>query len=98
MAQLAQRLTLTQMQQQWASQLNPVLSNELLQGQLLQNQALNNGVTVINHKLGRPLVGWFIVGINAAATVYDSQATNQTPALTLVLNSNAAATVNLWVF
>ena len=98
MANLAQRLTLTQMQQQWASQLNPLLSNQLTQGLLLHNVALINGTTVVNHKLGRPLVGWLIVGINAAATIYDSQATNPTPQLTLILNSNAKATVNLWVF
>lgn len=96
--QLPQRLTLTQTQQQWAAILNPLISSQLTQGLLLQNQALNDGVTVINHKLGRPLVGYIIVGINAAATIYDSQATNQTPALTLVLNSNAAATANIWVF
>lgn len=96
--QLPQRQNLTQMQQQWAAILNPLISNEITQGQLLQNQVLVNGKTVINHRLGRPLIGWFIVGINAAANIYDSQANNQTPTLTLILNSNAACTVNLWVF
>jgi hypothetical protein len=96
--QLPLRLTLNQMQQQWASILNPLLSKQVTQGQLLQNIALNSGSTSVNHLLGRPLVGWFIVGINAAATVYDSQAGNPTPALTLILNSNAACTCNIWVF
>jgi hypothetical protein len=98
MAKLAQNLTLPQMQTKWASQLNPVLANLLVQGQMLMDQKLNNGVTIVNHKLGRDLIGWFIVGINGAATVYDNQATNQTPQLTLNLTSNAAVTVNLWVF
>lgn len=95
---LPQKQALSLMQTTWAQQLDPVISNEIVNGQLLQNQSLINGVTVVNHKLGRKLVGWFIVGINGAASVYDSQATNQTPQLTLVLNSNAAVSVNLWVF
>jgi hypothetical protein len=86
------------MQTQWASQLDPVLANLLVQGQLLQNISLINGTTAINHKLGRKLQGWMIVGINGIAAVYDTQASNQTPALTLQLVSNAAVTVNLWVF
>jgi hypothetical protein len=98
MAQLPQRLTLTQMQQQWAAELNPVISNVITQGQLLMNQKLINGTTVINHKLGQKLTGWFIVGINGAAAVYDNQATNQTPQLTLSLTSNAGVTANIWVF
>jgi hypothetical protein len=87
-----------QMQTKWASQLNPVLRNALINGQLLPDVSLINGITVVNHLLGRKLQGWLIVGINGAATVYDSQATNQTPQLTLVLNSNAAVSCNLWVF
>ncbi len=95
---LPQKLDLPQMQVKWATQIDPLISNPLTQGQLLQNVPLINGITVVNHKLGRKLIGWFIVGINAAATVYDSQASNQMQDLTLVLNSNAVTTVNLWVF
>jgi hypothetical protein len=87
-----------QAQTKWKSQIDPVLVNPLLQGQLLSQVSLINGTTVVNHKLGRNLVGWFVVGINAAATIYDSQTMNQTPQTTLVLVSNAACTVNLWVF
>jgi hypothetical protein len=92
------KLPLPQMQSQWKAQLDPVLSNPLLQGQLLTQVSLNNGTTTINHGLGRKLVGWFLVGISGAGTVYDTQTTNQTPQLTLVLVSNAAVTANLWVF
>jgi hypothetical protein len=60
--------------------------------------ALANGTTVVNHLLGRKLIGWRIIGINGAATIYDQQASNQTPALTLVLVSNAAVIANLEVF
>lgn len=95
---LPQGLPITQMQNTWATQLDPLIKNPLTQGQLLQNVVLINGTTVVNHKLGRKLTGWFIVGINGAATVFDNQASNQSPQLTLSLTSNAAVTVNIWVF
>lgn len=95
---LPQKLDLPKMQTTWAQQLDPVISNLLVQGQMLTGIALINGTTIVNHKLGRKLTGWFIVGINGAATVYDNQAANQMQDLTLSLTSNAAATVNLWVF
>lgn len=98
MAKLAQKLPLEQMQPKWAAQLNPLLDNQLTQGQLLSNITLNVGITSIKHGLSRPLVGWLIVGLNAAATIYDGQTTNLMPDKTLVLNSNVAAIISLWVF
>jgi len=95
---LPQKLDLAKMQTTWAQQLNPVISNELLQGQLLTNISLINGNNVVNHKLGRKLIGWFIVGINAPATIYDTQSTNQSPQLTLDLVSSADCLCNMWVF
>lgn len=95
---LPQKLPLSLMQTQWATQLDPLISNPVTQGQLLMNIVLINGTTVINHKLGRKLVGWFPVGQNAAASLFDNQSTNPTPQLTLSITSNAVATVNLWVF
>lgn len=91
-------LTLPQTQTQWSAELNPVLSNPLINGQLLSAIKLSNGQTTVNHKLGRKLQGWFIVGIDAPATIYDAQANNQTPQITLSLVSNAVTTVTLWVF
>ena len=77
------------MQTTWAQQLDPLIASPLTNGQLLTTIALGSGTTVVNHKLGRKLVGWMIVGINGAATVYDKQATNQMPQLTLVQFSSA---------
>lgn len=79
----------------WASQLNPLLSNPLLGGFQLSNIGLNNGVTMINHLLQRKMQGWFIIDQDGAASIYRSQPFNST---TLTLTSNAAVTVNLWVF
>lgn len=85
---------MSMLQTQWASQLNPLLSNPLFQGNLIRNVALINGTTIVNHRLGRALVGWFLVDINGAATIYSSSH----DALTLSLISNAAVNVSLYVF
>lgn len=95
---LAQNLTLPLMQTSWASQLNPLISNPLNSISILKNVSLINGTNSINHLLGEKLQGWFIVGINGAASVYDTQATNLTPQLTLILISNAAVMANIAVF
>lgn len=92
---LPQKLPLDLMQTQWASQLNPVLANQLNSASVLKNVALVNGDNVINHKLGRALQGWFVSDIDGAASIYRSQPLNN---LTLTLTSNASVTVNLVVF
>lgn len=83
---------------QWSTQLSDLLQNPLVNGSLLKDVALSNGTTAVNHKLGRALQGWIITRVNGAATIYDSQTTNNTPNLTLLLVSNAAVTVSLYVF
>lgn len=95
---LPQQLPLDQMSTRWASIIEPVLNASIVNGQLLENVALINGTTIVNHRLGRKLIGWIVVGRNAASTIYDNQATNQRPQLTLSLTSNAAVTCTLWVF
>lgn len=95
---LPQGLNLPQMQNTWATQIDPIIINPLVQGQLLQNLPLLVGTNAINHKLGRRLQGWFIVGINGIAEIYDTQASNQMPQLTLNLTSDANVSVSLWVF
>lgn len=98
MAQLPQKLPLGLMQERWGSQLNPVLTNLLVQGQLLNNISLVTGANVINHKLGRNLIGWFLTRIKAPAQIYDTQDTNQMQDLTLNLVSDADVSVSIWVF
>lgn len=95
---LPQGLPLPQTTNTWASIIEPAINAQIIDGQLLTGIRLANGTTTINHGLGRKLVGWMIVGIDVAATVYDAQATNQMPQLTLVLLSNASALTNIWVF
>lgn len=89
------KLTWEIAQTRWASIINPLLINPISNPSILENIALINGVTVINHKLGRTQQGWFLSDIQGAATIYRSAAFND---LTLTLTSNAAVTVNIGVF
>ncbi len=103
MAQLPQfqndDMAFQQMQNKWASQLNPVLANLLVNGRLIRNQELSTGANVVNHKLGRDLVGWFVTRLrDSAVSIYDTQDSNQMSNLTLNLVSSAPVTVDLWVF
>lgn len=89
---------LSLLQTKWKSILDPLLATSSVQSSILPNVILSNGTTVINHKLGRKLVGWKIVRQRAAASIYDTQDSNQTPQLTLVLVSNAVVVVDIEVF
>lgn len=92
---LPQKLPIDLMQTKWAAQLNPVISNPLNSISILKNISLVNGATSINHKLGQMQQGWMILDVDAAATIYRSQAFNDK---TLTLTSNAACTVTLGVY
>ncbi len=90
---------MTQLQTLWAAQLNPLLSRPDAGWLLLKNVSLISGDNVINHLLGKRLTGWEVVRMhNQYAQVYDTQDTNRTPELTLVLNSNGPVLVDLKVF
>jgi hypothetical protein len=90
---------LSMMQTNWASQLNPLLSNPIVNGLILKNIPLSSGSNVINHTLGRNLQGWVVTRMqNAFAELYDTQNINTMPNLTLFLHSNAAVVVDLLVF
>lgn len=92
---LPQKLTLDQMQNRWASIIEPVLGNLILQGNTLKNIQLINGSNVINHLLSRMQQGWIITDVNASASIYRSQPFNDK---TLTLTSNAACIVNIYCF
>lgn len=87
-----------QLQTTWASALDPLLASEITQGHQLDNVPLVVGTNVISHKLGSKLRGWMVVGVNGVVSVYDLQASNPMPDLTLKLVSNAVVNVNLWVY
>lgn len=96
---LPKPLPLQAMQTTWATALDPVISNPIVNGLLLQEQSLTTGANIINHKLGRKLVGWYVTRMRGvAASIYDTQDNNQTPQLTLNLNASTPVVCDLWVF
>lgn len=95
---LPQRLTLTQTQSQWASQLDPIIANPTTNPGILKSISLATGSNAVNHLLGRNLQGWKIIRQRAAASIYDTQDSNPTPQLTLVLVSTAPVVIDLEVF
>lgn len=86
------------MQNQWTSQLNPLLDNAITQGIFLTNVQLISGTNSLDHKLGHILRGWIITRKRGPAEIYDSQAVNPFPNLTLMLNASANVNVDLYVF
>lgn len=89
---------ISQLQTTWSAQLNPLLALPLSNSVLIQGVVLAPGLNVVNHKLGRKLRGWLVVGIDNGTTIYDGQGSNQMQDLTLYLISGAACTVSLIVF
>lgn len=85
-------------QQNLTRTLNPIFNTNTLGGNILSNITLISGSNIINHKLGRTLSGWQIIRQRAAASIFDTQDTNKTPALTLTLTSSAPVVVDLYVF
>jgi hypothetical protein len=79
----------------WAATLNPIVSNPLNNASVLYDVVLSEGANVINHKLGRMMLGWFLVDLQANQTVYRSAPLNE---LTLTLTASGAVTVSIGVF
>lgn len=86
------------MQNTWGSILGTLLARPANNSNILQSIHLTTGSNTVNHKLGQKLQGWTIVRQRAAASIYDTQDSNQTPALTLTLVSDADVTVDIEVF
>lgn len=86
------------LQKQWIPQLNGLLRNPSLQSTILQKVSLHAGPNTINHLLSRNLQGWRIVRQRAQASIYDTQDSNPSPNLTLILVSSATVEVDIEVF
>lgn len=87
-----------QLQQNVTQAVNPVLKNPIVFGTILTNVQLTAGTNTISHGLGRTLQGWFEVRKRADASIYDNQDSNGSPAQTLILVSDVAVSINLYVF
>lgn len=97
-----------QLQSNIISQLNTIVKNPVFSGIILST-SVSSGVTLsgvrlavgsntINHGLNRTLIGWFIVRQRSAGSIFDTQDSNTTPDLNLLLTSSAAVSVDIYVF
>lgn len=89
---------LNQVQNNIAEVVEPLSRKEIISGLLLRGVELAVGDNFVNHRLNRELIGWEIVRLRAAVSIYDKQDTNSNSHVTLSLNASAAVTVDLWVF
>lgn len=85
-------------QTNWSALIDPVLGRKQNHSNILDAVSLNAGTNIVNHKLGRKLAGWKTVLQGAQASLYDLQAENQTPELTLVLVTDNPVVVSIEVF
>lgn len=80
----------------WAQSLNTVMLNPLLQGKIITAiSLLATTPLVINHGLGRTLVGWLLTDNTANAVVWRTSPINSQ---TITLEASATTTISLWVF
>ncbi len=90
---------INQLQSNIIPPLNALLQIPIVNGVMLTEISLSAGANVVNTTLNRPLIGWIPVRFRGgSAVLYDTQADNTTPGLTLQLNASAPVTIDLWVF
>jgi hypothetical protein len=89
---------ISQLQSNVEQAVSDVIKAPILNGRLLEDVELTSAPTRIEHKLGRKPSGYIIVKRNADAQVYDSLASEESPALFLPLISSANVTVSIWIF
>lgn len=89
---------LSQIQDNLSDAINPLLRLPLSDSNFLEDIDLVVGSNKINHGLGRELLGWLVVRRDTDDSIYDTQVSNPTPQLTLVLVSSGSVTVSMVVF
>jgi hypothetical protein len=94
----ASNVELNRLQDNVADGFNTVLNAQILDFNIVTKQALKVGDNVVDHKLGRAPLGWFIVRKRGAGNFYDKQDSNSTPASNIVINSDSAVTVDIYFF
>lgn len=93
-----QNIELNRLQDNIADGFGPVLTADILDFNIVKSQVLKVGDNVVNHKLGRPPVGWIIIRKRGPGNFYDKQDSNVTPASNIVINSDSAVTVDIYFF
>lgn len=79
--------------------LQPIFDCPINYGTQIKNISLQTGANPINFGLNRELNGWFIVRLRGPATLYDSYDTQtESKIQTIVINSSAATSCDLWFY
>lgn len=82
----------------WPRLLDPLLDSPIATPIILQEVVLTAGKNVIDHRLGKDLVGYISIGNNGPTTLWSDQANNPLPSKNLWLMASSGVTVNLLVF
>lgn len=73
---------------------NPLLRSP----NLVTGISIGTSDTIINHRLGRPVVGYLICQSYAATNVYTSSTVNSNPNIQIILKASVATTVDILFF
>ena len=91
--------SLREMQYRLEEALRPVTGSSIVDGRLIEDISLASGTTTkIAHKMGRSIIGWIVVGKNAAQHIYDQNSGKSDLDTYLYLTAGGTVTVNVWVF
>lgn len=86
---------LTLVQDNVANTFNPLTRVPIIDGELLTEIALGTAPTRLAHTLGRKPLGYIIVGLNHAATIFGTESDSRLITLTASANGTVA---NIWIF
>lgn len=87
----------TSLQDNVAAALLPIQTKLILDGAFVSGVNLITGNNTVQHKLGRKIIGYFVVSQSAASTFFDDIQSTKS-ATSFVLCSGSPCSVNLWVF
>jgi len=79
----------------WANALNPVINAPLNNVKIISNFSFVTGTNILNHGLGRLLIGWFIIDPQGLGTLFRS-APRDTKTLTLTSSSNFISSIGVF--
>jgi hypothetical protein len=79
----------------WAQVLSPVINNPTNNIQIIPNYSFKTGTNILNHGLGRLMLGWFVIDPQGIGTLFRSASLNSK---TLTLTSSADFVSSIGVF
>jgi hypothetical protein len=92
---LSSKLTWEKANPIWAQVLSPVINNPTNNIQIISNYHFITGINILNHGLGRLMLGWFVIDPQGLGTLFRSSPLNSK---TLTLTSSADFIASIGVF